>query len=590
MSDDGLRLSLPFKNGPDTQNSTSFVDPWLDMASLTMPRSLRNVLDLCEGIWLKNGTYRMAAGRIVRYFITKLDYEEVDENQRKKLNDFMTNKFKVMEHLPLLGDDFLAYGSSFSSIVLPFRRYLICSHCRSEQPITSARWKFTDFKFDAYCRKCESWTIHKHLDRRSTEEAKFWVKRWAPQQLRLLCHPYTNDYQYFWHIPPEIATEINRGTPFYVEHMPWEMIEAVKKHQMFKFDDGVVYHMREHTLAGVETRGWGVSRLLSNFAQAWYTQVLKRYNEALALDYVVPFRVLTPAARSKEGDPLLNMNLQNFSSRALQMVRQHRQDPASWHVMPFPIEYQALGGEAKNLATPELLDQAMDEMLNAIGIPAQLYRGDLQLQVMPTALRLFQQTWPHLVGAMNGWLEWSTGVICTAMSWDKPSKVSLMPVTMADDLEQRAMYMQLASSNLVSKRTAFQPWGIDAPAEQKKILEEQRMFEEMQQEYQEDMQNRQMKKQYVSGQGQPQQPGGVAPMGGGVASNSQMMTPQDLLSSADSTAQTILQMPAEQRRKQFKDLKESNETLYALVKSKCQEYRQEASSVGRQAVLSGQVG
>ena len=589
-SNDALRLNLPYKNGPDTQNSTSFTDPWLDMASLVLPRNLRNVLDMCEGIWLKNGTYRMAASRITRYFITKLDYEGVDENQRKKLNDFMTNKFKVNDNLALIGDDQLCYGNSFSTIILPFRRFLICTQCHTEQPITNARWKFSDFKFQAYCPKCEEWTQHKHLDRRSTEEDKFTLKRWAPQQMRLLCHPYTYDYEYFWHIPPEVATEINRGTPFYIQYMPWEMIEAVRKKQMFKFDQGVVYHMREQTLAGVETRGWGVSRLLSNFAQAWYVQVLKRYNEALAMDYVVPFRVLTPAARSKEGDPLLNMNMQNFASRALQMVRQHRQDPASWHVMPFPIEYQALGGEAKNLATPELLDQAMDEMLNAIGIPAQLYRGDLQLQVMPTALRLFQQTWPQLVSGLNGWLEWATGSICSALSWDKPTRVGLEPVTMADDLESRAMYMQLASSNLVSKRTAFQPWGIDATAEQKKIMEEQKMYAEMQEEYQEDMQSKQLKKQQMSGQQPGGQPGQPAPMGAGVASNSQMMTPQDLMSVADQTAQQILQMPQEQRRKQFKDLKESNETLYALVKSKCQQYRDDASSVGRTAVLNGQIG
>ena len=367
-TDDGLRLSLPFKNGPDTQNSTQWPDPFLDLASLCLPRSLRNVLDMCEGIWLKNGTYRMAASRINRYFITKLDYEGVDEEQRKKLDDFMNNKFKIVEQMSLVADDFMAYGNSFTSIVTPFRRFLICSSCFTEQPITTARWKFADFQFQAYCPKCEAWCHHRHLDRRSTEEAKITVKRWAPQQFRLLCHPYTQDFQYFWHIPPEVATEINRGTPFYIQYMPWEIIDAVKKKQMFKFDPGVVYHMREQTLAGVEMRGWGVSRLLSNFAQAWYTQVLKRYNEALALDYVVPFRVLTPAAKAPNSDPLLSMNLQNFSAKALQMVRQHRQDPASWHVMPFPIEYQALGGEAKNLATPELMDQAMDEMLNAIGV------------------------------------------------------------------------------------------------------------------------------------------------------------------------------------------------------------------------------
>ena len=260
MSDDsdGLRLSLPYKSGADTQRGTSFGDPWLDMASLLLPRSLRNVLDMCEGLWLKNGTYRMAASRIVRYFITKVDFEGVDEAQRSKIGNFLTNKFNVVQNLSLIGDDFLAYGVSFSSITLPFRRFLVCTSCKSEQPIAAARWKFTSFKFQAYCSKCQEWTAHTHMDRRSTEEDKIGIKRWAPQQLRLLCHPYfINEFEFFWHIPPEIANEIQKGTPFYVEHMPAEILDAVRMHQMFKFNPGVLYYMREQTLAGVESRGWG---------------------------------------------------------------------------------------------------------------------------------------------------------------------------------------------------------------------------------------------------------------------------------------------------------------------------------------------
>jgi hypothetical protein len=52
--------------------------------------------------------------------------------------------------------------------------------------------------------------------------------------------------------------------------------------------------MREDALAGVRNRGWGISRVLANFRQAWYVQVLHRYNEAIALDYVIPFRLITP--------------------------------------------------------------------------------------------------------------------------------------------------------------------------------------------------------------------------------------------------------------------------------------------------------
>lgn len=569
-----------------------FPDPFLDMASLVLPRSLKQILDLCEGVWLKNGTYKMAAQRIVRYFITKVEFEGIAESERSHFTRYLHDTLKVVDQLSLIGDDFLAYGLSLSSIVLPFRRYLVCTLCNSQQPIGKANWSFKEFKFSAYCHKCKKMTPHSHRDRRSDEEDKICVKRWSPQDIRLNCHPISaGTYEFYWVIPADIIREITKGTRFYVEHMPWEIIEAVQKRQMFKFDPGVVYYMREETLAGVQSRGWGMSRLLSNFSQAWYTQVLRRYNEALAQDYIIPFRVLTPGAQQKEGDPLLNTSLKGFVSKVMGMLAEHRRDPATWHALPFPLQYQTMGGEAKNLATPELLTQGMDELLNGVGIPGDLYRGTLQLQAMPTALRLFQQTWPQLKSSFDGWLNWASEIICTALNWDKPERVFLQPVTMADDIELRQTWLQLASANLVSRRTAFAPWSIDAADEQKKIFEEQKLFEELQQTYAEDVANRQSAMQQIQGATPGSQPGMAPAMGQGVppAQASAAMTPMDLMQQADSLAQQLLQMPYEARRKELMSISRSNTTLHALVKSKLEDYRSEARSVGQQAVLSGAV-
>ncbi len=96
-----------------------------------------------------------------------------------------------------------------------------------------------------------------------------------------------------------------------------------------------------------------------------------------------------------------------------------------------------------------------------------------------TALRLFQQMWPHLTSNMNSWLEWMMEIVCTSMNWDKPESISMQPVTLSDDLEMRQVWLQLSASNLVSKRTAFSPWGVDASEEQKRIFQEQAEFDKL---------------------------------------------------------------------------------------------------------------
>lgn len=568
-----------------SSSTGDFPDPFLDMASLMMPSSLKNVLDLCEAMWLKNGVYRMAAGRIVRYFITDIDTpSDVDDN----FVDFYKRRFNINEKLMLLGDDFLCYGNSISSVYTPFRRFLKCSKCGLERLIDNiGEWSYKEFEFFARCPACKANLKHDRIDKKSTERDKIALIRWPLNEIKIKYHRISQDREYYWNIPTKFINEISSGNQFFVKSTPVEILECVKQRKPFKFFDGIIHHMREDTVCGVDSGGWGVSRLLSNFAQGWYVQILKRYNEALALDYSVPFRLVTPA-RGRLEDPLLRVGTGEFKNKFSQIVREHRQDPASWHVLPFPVDYQALSGEAKDLTTPELLNQGMDELLNSIGIPAELYKGTLQFQAAPTALRLFQQTWPQLIGAFNDFIEFSTTVICNYMNWPRPEKVKLKPVTMADDIEMRQVWLQLASANMISKQTAFSPWNIDAKEETERALKEQVESSKLMQEVQEDMMQKQMLSDQVSGNMPPgAMPAGAGPMGAGAAMPSAAMTPQDLQGQAQEIAQQLVTMPYSARRSEMQNIKNTNQTLHALVKANMEQIRGDAELQGKLALQGG---
>ena len=92
------------------------------------------------------------------------------------------------------------------------------------------------------------------------------------------------------------------------------------------FNTDAIYHMKESALAGVNHKGWGIPRTLVNLGLAVYAQTLRRYNEVLAMDYIVPFRVITPmpkAGGQTEGDPLLSMSMciRRGSSRRIRTLR-----------------------------------------------------------------------------------------------------------------------------------------------------------------------------------------------------------------------------------------------------------------------------
>jgi hypothetical protein len=561
-----------------------YPDPFVTYATIMMPRTIEDKLRWCEHLWHRNGTYAMASRRVVRYFLTQLEITDASEDEKKKWDEFLNDDLKVMVTAAYCGDDFMCYGNSFTSIYVPFRRFLRCKSksCKIEQPLKELDYKFKAGKFEYKCPKCGYVsTTDKPVDRRTMEEDKVKIIRWPVHQIRIKHHPISQENVYLWEPPATLKKQVKEGDPFILETIPWEMVESILQDKPFQFAPGVVYHMKEEGVAGVNSAGWGISRFMTNFSQAFHVQMLKLYNEVLCQEYIVPFRVISPApGGGNTPDPMITTNLGSFNGRIQGMLRDFRKRPGGYHFVPFPINYQVLGGEGMQMTTHELIDQALDEMLNAAGVPAELYKGTLQVQAMPTALRLFQQSWPHFVAAVNGWLQWLMETLSIVFNWES-AKCQLQPVTLADDIENKQILLQLAAANQVSKHKAFGPLGIDPDEDQDLIFEEQETWQDKQQKMQAKMQNKQMLEQQMQSTAM-QAAGATGPGQAGAGGQQAAVTPGDIMSQADQIAQQLLAMPESQRRSELLKIKKSDETLHALVKSKMEGQRTQAEAQGRQ--------
>jgi hypothetical protein len=621
------------QNGSTGRGSEGFPDPFCDVASIYMPETMQDALRWCEYIFLANGVYRQACDRVISYFITDLDIRGDDSEEKDKFSTFLNDTLGIHTLLHTIGMDYLCYGNSFTSLIVPIKRYLFCPKCKLElplrkvynEPVFKFQWK--SFKFHAKCPKCKYSGEWPHNDRRSTQEADLVVKRWNPHEMDLLWDPLTDEVSYIWRIPSEYQKLIKEGNLFQLERANWEIIEAVKNDQVLRFDKDVIYHMKEDALSGVRNRGWGISRVLSNFRQAWYVQVLHRYNEAIALDYVIPFRMITPEPRNGAGgefvDPALNFNLGSFTSRVESMLGQRRRDPARWNILPFPVQYQALGGDATQLAPTDLMDQGLDTLLNAIGVPMEMYKGTLTLQSAPAALRLFESSWSHLVHNLNRFVDTMVKKVAKLMSWE-PVSAKLTRVTHADDLNRQMAKLQLMMGGSISQSTGLKSVGMDFEEEQRRKLEEEMFIAEETHDMQEKMdQVAQMDGMAMPAQaGQAMGPPGAAPpagamppggapppAGGGVMGTptpagsaaeqfsisqptqpNQPTTPEEMLSQAQTLAQQLMSLPDTQRKSELIKLKRVDPTMHSLVTSALDEIRQQARTMGQQQVLAQQYG
>jgi hypothetical protein len=631
-----------------SRRNDAFPDPFGDVASLAMPITIQDALRWCEFIIMKNGPYREALRRVLSYFITDIEISsptgDVDKRlgveEKQKYLDFLNDTLGIKSILHDVGLDFLTYGNSFTSLLVPFKRYLWCPRCKLEAPLNKIygnaafAFQWSGFEFHATCPRCQYSGAWRHVDRRGSEKSGLLVKRWNVHQMDLLHDPYTDDTAYIWKLPDDYRALIRRGHLHHLERAPMEVIRAVQENKAILFDPEVVYHMRESAMAGVLSRGWGVSRVLVNFTQAWYVQVLNRFNEAIALDYIIPFRVLTPQPQrgpaGEVNDPVLTMNLSRFTARVEHMLRLRRKDPARWNVLPFPVEYQALGGDAKDLAPKELLDQGMDTLLSAIGIPPELYRGSLTMQSAPAALRVFEATWSHLIHNLNRFLNKLCERVSQLMEWE-PVTARLQRVTHADDLNRQMAKLQLMMGGQISQTTGLKTVGLEFAEEQRRKLEEERISAEETQNMQEELEQAAQMDEMAMPQGQapqglappaaatgaqqipqfqgmpgampgggmpPVQPAGAAPMGppnamqqfGAAMGTQPADTPEAMVAKAQTIAQQLIAYPEAQRSSALIQLKRSDSTLHALVRSQLDEMRQAAELQGREMVLQQQYG
>ena len=600
------------------RGSEALPDPFCDIAALIMPQTMSDAFRWCERVFERMGVYRSAVKRIVAYFITELDIACEDRDERQKYEEYLNDDLNIKGILTDFGLDYQFTGNSFTSIVVPLRRYIECGTdgCGLERPLSevmakkSYKFAWRDYKFVATCPRCGCQSNWKRRDRRSGEQPELIVKRWNPHELEVIYDKYSTKTRYVWKIPEDYRRQIQNGDPLVLENVHWSIVEAVKENRWILFDDGYIYHAKEHQLAGQENRGWGIPSTLTNFGIAYYTQVLHKYNEALALDYVMPFRVITPALKGgpMDQEPVYKLGVSNFVSRVNQMIKARRVDPTRWNVLPFPVEYQALGGDVTAFTPKDLLEQSYDTLLNSIGCPIEFYRGSLSGQPTQSVamLRIFEAHHQNFRDQMIKFLQFVVDGVSQRLRWE-PVKVSMLKPRHADDIMRQQMQLQLGLNKQISQTTSLRAVDLDFVEENRRMLEEQQIVAELTADKQKEMDQQAaadqlpfnqpmgattLLQQQQAGQqqggaptpgapGQPPMPGqqqggqpgmppgpmGQAAAGTGVPSFNlgQATTPEEYVASSQQIAQQLLPMDETTRKRQLSQLRQQDPVLQRMV-------------------------
>jgi hypothetical protein len=313
------------------------------------------------------------------------------------------------------------------------------------------------------------------------------------------------------------------------------------------------------------------------FEDLFMLQTLKRYNEVICFEDIAPFRIIAMGDSSNPAaNPLLNQNGAVWTAAVDSMIEEHRRDPGSYHKFPFPLNYQQLGGEGTKLAPVEMMEHAKNAILNALDVPVEMFQMSFQQQAAGPMLRMFENAWSVIPSNYNMLLNHLGSVIGNIVGLPK-AKISLIPITFADDMERKSVVSQLVSANSIARSELLKLYNFDYEDQVRKKMEEDRITADIQKEEQEKQQLAEATQQNVMQmlQGNPQQGGPAAAGGAGT-------TPQDALAQAQQVAQQLFPLDGAQRRATLQQIKAQDQDLYAQVKAQLEQMTSQSKSQGLQ--------
>ena len=605
-------------------SSAAYPKNFLDYASTAVPQTFAELLDWSEYAFLATGDYKSLFERLYNYFITELKISSID-NAKKPMDEETANEWRQLLEDDLNWGEVAAsmmlnlgvYGNDFISVYAPIRRFLDCPNCGLRIDMkTLADTSGSDFgyrsgKFTARCvgQKCrrenrgtEIWSPH---DLRSSRPEDFKIKQWPTREMIIHHYAWTDRTIIYWRIPEHYKRAVQSGDVETLAEADVNVLEAIEKNMLFKFRDDRIFHAKEPTITGLQTRGWGLPRSIFLNRQGWTLQLLRKNTQGLALDWVMPMKIVSPSAqavpvgRGNSMSPSASVNQADFSRMFAKAVSSHRSNPTSWQAMQMPVDANILGGDANRLFPADMIRHAKDEFLDAGGFPVEMYRGTLTLQTAPVGLRLFEATNKSIPSILNRAVKFISGRVSELASRD-PVVCKHERVSITDDLETLMMQTQMAMSGALAMSEPMRRMGVDYRDNARQTMRETEITQELQEAAQEEQIKRQQSNAAMAtppAGGADPAAGGAAPAEGGDPAANPMagmlpstgyvppMAPDQMEEAATALAQTLAGMDPMSRDRELKIIRDRYQTFHAIVRTRLEQADQQMGQQGRQMMI-----
>jgi hypothetical protein len=470
-------------------NSFRYPSPWWDVAHMDMPRSVKHLFRWCRYHMLVNPLVSSVTRKMAAYPLTDViiddEPEEGFDKHKEKWEDCLLRVLNISRFQLEVGLDYYGYGNCIVSILYPFHKSLQCRQCNYKKRIKRLKykkeWNFKNFKYVMNCPKCSHSGYAKVSDDWYKSYKDLKLIRWNPSDINIDFNPITREPTYAYNAGEKIRTKVLRKNRRYLEELPHALIRSMASRRPFIIHRDNVFHFKSPTPSLSENdEGWGYPPILPALKDSFYLQIMKKAQEAIMLEHLVPLDVLFPASADANANPYLTINLSDWKRRIEQEIVKWRWDPNHKPILPVPIGHQRIGGNGRALMLTQEIRAWSEHIIAGMGVPQEFVFGGLSWSGSNVSLRMLENQLITYRTMHEHFLKhFLIPHVARYMEWKEVS-VHLKAFKMADDMQAKQLLLSLNQLQKLSDKTLLAEFDKDALDELKLVEQELRRRLEVQ--------------------------------------------------------------------------------------------------------------
>lgn len=570
------------EEAPVGKRNVSYPSPFFDVGQRYIPTNIKEIFKWTRYHYISSSVIHPIIQKISEYPVTGFTYGGVHGAAEKQWKRVLETTMGMRSFLIGVHQDLHVYGNAFALINYPFVRYLISASGRYKASDVSYKIKFEDkkWKFHGMDPKLKVEVTFEVQDIYVANKNKIGINRLNPQDIDIEYNSITGDSYYNWSVPQADQKKIRSNLKVYLDNTPQIVFDAMAQGKKIELDENHFYHFTRPTIAGLWP-GWGTPTLVPVLKDIHYYSIMRKANEALALQHINPLLVLFPQANA-DITPYKSLNLSDWKRRVEDELARWRKDPNYMPVMPVPVGSHYIGGNAKQFMVTQEAEFVARGIAAALGVPLEFLTGGLSWSGSSVSLRVLENAF---IKQREQDLEFLNNFLIPRIEkyFKLPNvDVKLKNFKMADDVQFQQIMVNLMQGGFVSRKRVLDQWSIPHQEEFDQMRKEHSQLAAIQRddqisnaEVQSLMMSIQARSQAMA-QHEAQRVTEELANDSRVEKDPEVNTKASLIDIAQKYASQIMVMPPESASGILTRMKEEMPQLFSLVMKHIQHMKQQA--------------